>query len=128
MTDGWVGRVHDRARRLEREVWALAAALRDPRTPWHARVVLGLTVGLAVSPLDPVPDFIPVLGYLDDLLFIPAGVWASRRLTPDEVLADARERARKDGGGRLGWVVAALVVLGYVALVAVAVAVLLRGS
>lgn len=126
MTGGRLDGLRDRARRLREEVWALATALRDPRTPWHARVVLGLTVGLAVSPLDPIPDFVPVLGYVDDLLFVPAGVWLSRRLTPDEVLADARADVRDGETGRLGWAIAALVVLGYVAAGVLAVVVLSR--
>jgi uncharacterized membrane protein YkvA (DUF1232 family) len=121
-----IDRLRDWAARLREEVRTLAGALGDSRTPRHAQVVLALTVGLTVSPIDPIPDFVPVLGYVDDLLFVPVGVWLSRRLTPDEVLADARERVREGEGGRLGWLVAALLILGYVALGVLAFVVFVR--
>ena len=105
--------LRDRLSALRHEVDALAVAMVDPRTPWYAKAVLGFTVGLAASPMDPVPDFVPVLGYLDDLLFVPAGAWLARRLTPDDVLADARSRANEGEVGRARWVVAVLVVLGW---------------
>lgn len=93
---------------------ALAVALGDARTPRRAKVVIALTVGLAASPVDPIPDFVPVLGYLDDLVFVPLGVWLARALVPDLVLADARERAAAGTvPRRVRWGVAALVVLGW---------------
>ncbi|MFB6156914.1 MAG: YkvA family protein [Haloferacaceae archaeon] len=125
---GRLARLRDRLDRLRREVRALGLALRDPRTPRRARLVLGLTVGLAASPIDPIPDFVPVLGYVDDLLLVPAGVWLSRRLTPDEVLAEARSRARDRSGSTVGvgWLVAGLVVAGYAAATALAALLLAR--
>lgn len=88
-------------------------AARDPRTPWSAKLVAGLTVGLAVSPVDPIPDFVPVLGYLDDAVFIPAGISLAWWLTPEEVMRNARERAPELVPGVLGRLVAVLVVLGW---------------
>lgn len=108
----------DRLRRLRRETTALAHAARDPRTPWYAKAVLLLVVGLAVSPVDPIPDVIPVLGYLDDLLFVPAGVLLVRRLVPEDVMADARTRAEDPGTDRWGRFVAVAVVVAYVCVVA----------
>ena len=82
-----------RADLLKREAKALYAACRDPRTPWYARA-LGIAVtAYALSPIDLIPDFIPVLGLLDDLVIVPLGVLAVRALIPDEVLAEHRARA-----------------------------------
>jgi uncharacterized membrane protein YkvA (DUF1232 family) len=87
----------DRARawasRMRRETVAVYLAIRDPRTPWMARVVGGLVVAYAASPIDLIPDFVPVLGILDDLLIVPAGLWLTIRLIPREILEEARARA-----------------------------------
>ncbi len=103
----------DRARDLRREVTALAIAGRDPRTPWYSKAIVLVTVGLAVSPIDPIPDFIPVLGYADDMVFIPVGVYLARKGIPDDVMAEAREKAknRETGDDVVGWVIALLVIL-----------------
>ena len=69
-----IDRLRQRARSLKRETYALYLAVRDPRTPWYARVLGVLVVGYALSPIDLIPDFIPVLGYLDDLLLVPLGI------------------------------------------------------
>lgn len=71
-----------RARELNELVSALSYAYRDPRTPWRARVVIACVVGYALSPIDLIPDFIPVLGYLDDLVLFPFGVLVAVRLIP----------------------------------------------
>ena len=76
------------------ETHALYFAVRDPLTPWFARALGACIVAYALSPIDLIPDFIPVLGLLDDVIIIPAGLWAVRRLIPAEVLAAAREKAR----------------------------------
>ncbi len=105
-----IARLNTLARRLKADLLALGIAARDPRTPWYARLVAGLTVAYALSPIDLIPDFIPVLGYLDDLILVPLGLWLSLRLVPPQVLAEAREVA---GQGRAGqnWWGAALVIL-----------------
>ena len=91
----------ERARALKREVAALALAVRDPRTPWTARLVASLVVAYAFSPIDLIPGFIPVLGLLDDLLLLPLGAALAIRLVPPVVLAEARERvAAGAGAGR----------------------------
>lgn len=86
-------RLRAAARRLKGELLALSLAARDPRTPWPARLLALLVLAYALSPLDLIPDFIPVLGQLDDLLLVPAGLWLALRLIPPPVLADARDRA-----------------------------------
>ena len=83
-----------RARALKVEVYALYLAYRDPRTPWPARLVAAGVVAYAFSPIDLIPDFIPVLGYLDDLILVPLGVLLALRLIPAPVMADCRQRAR----------------------------------
>lgn len=82
-----------RAQALKTELKALQIAYRDPRTPWAARACVLLVVGYALSPIDLIPDFIPVLGYLDDLILVPLGLALAIRLIPAEVLADARQTA-----------------------------------
>lgn len=84
------------AARLRREVGALIVARRDPRVPMLARVVIVLTVAYAVSPIDLIPDVIPVLGLLDDLLIVPAGLWLALRLVPEAVMAEARAAADEE--------------------------------
>lgn len=100
------------ARRLRDEGYALYLAYRDPRVPWHARLVAALALGYLFSPIDLIPDFIPVAGYLDDLIIIPLLVVIARRLIPAEVLAEHRETARRWGetGHRLGRFVAVAIV------------------
>ncbi|MGH8703783.1 MAG: YkvA family protein [Burkholderiales bacterium] len=88
-----MGRLRDWAGALRRETLALYYAARDPRTPWHAKLLAAIVVGYALSPIDLIPDFIPVLGYLDDLLLLPIGIALTLKLVPAEVLADARARA-----------------------------------
>lgn len=85
-----------RASALKREVVALYYAYRDPRSPLASKAVMLLTLGYALSPVDLIPDFIPVLGYLDDLVILPALVALSLRLLPPEVMADARRRAAEE--------------------------------
>ena len=84
----------ERLRRLETEVRALALACRDPRVPWFAKALAACVVGYALSPIDLIPDPIPILGHLDDVVLIPLGLLAVRRMIPAEVLAECRERAR----------------------------------
>ncbi|MGH6787626.1 MAG: YkvA family protein [Novosphingobium sp.] len=78
---------------LKREVLVLWLAARDPRVPWVAKLLAGLVAGYALSPIDLIPDFIPVLGLLDDLLIVPAGIWLTLRLVPPDLLAELREAA-----------------------------------
>jgi len=81
------------ARALKRDVMALWLAARDRRTPLAAKVVAGAVAAYALSPIDLIPDFIPVLGYLDDLLLVPAGIWLAVRLVPVQLLEELRAAA-----------------------------------
>ena len=82
------------ARRLEQEVYALFLACRDPRTPVYARLLAACVVAYAFSPIDLIPDFIPVLGHVDDLVILPLGILIVRQLIPKGVMADCRARAQ----------------------------------
>jgi uncharacterized membrane protein YkvA (DUF1232 family) len=84
-----------RARHLKAETFALYLAARDPRTPWYAKLLVAGIVAYAVSPIDLIPDFVPVLGYLDDLILIPAGIALAVKLVPDSVLTDCRAQAQE---------------------------------
>jgi uncharacterized membrane protein YkvA (DUF1232 family) len=90
---GYLDRLKRKARAVKRDTYVLYLACRDPRTPWYAKVLPGGVVAYALNPIDLIPDFIPVLGYLDDLILIPLGIYFTLRLIPPPVLADARREA-----------------------------------
>lgn len=81
------------AKALKRDVLALWIAARDQRTPWYAKAVAGAVAAYAVSPIDLIPDFVPVLGYLDDLVIVPLGIALAIRLIPEDLLAEYRRAA-----------------------------------
>lgn len=83
------------ARTLKRDVVALWIAARDPRVPWYAKVAAGLVAAYALSPIDLIPDFVPVLGYLDDLLIVPLGIFLVVKLVPAELMAEFRQQAAR---------------------------------
>lgn len=78
------------ARTIKRDVHALYLAARDPRTPWYAKVLAVCVAGYALSPIDLIPDFIPVVGYLDDAILVPLGILAVVKMIPPEVMAEHR--------------------------------------
>ncbi len=84
-----------KARQLKVEVYALYLAYRDPRVPWVARIFTACVVAYAFSPIDLIPDFIPILGYLDDLLLIPLGIKIALSMIPSEVMAESRKQAQE---------------------------------
>lgn len=100
------------ARALKREVYALYLACRDPRVPWYVRVLAGAVVAYAFSPIDLIPDPIPVLGYLDDLILVPLGVALVIRLIPPAVLGECREEAGRlmDAGKPVSWVAGGVII------------------
>ena len=86
-------KIKAKATQLKRELVALYLASRDPRTPWYAKTMIAAVVAYALSPIDLIPDFIPIFGYLDDLVLLPIGIWLAIRMIPPEILQDCRERA-----------------------------------
>ena len=111
------------AHRFRRDSHAVYLASRDPRVPWYAKLLAIAVAGYALSPIDLIPDFIPVIGYLDDLIIVPLGIWLVVSLVPKEVMAECRARADEAGQrpvSRAGmtaiivtWIVAAMV-LGWI--------------
>jgi uncharacterized membrane protein YkvA (DUF1232 family) len=83
-----------RARQLKMETYAIYLAYKDPRVPWYAKLFAACVVGYALSPIDLIPDFIPVLGYLDDLVLIPLGLALALKMIPQTVLVECREKAQ----------------------------------
>ena len=81
------------ARSVKRDAVALYLAARDPRTPWYAKALAAVVVAYALSPIDLIPDFIPVLGYLDDIVIVPLGLWLVLRMIPAEVMEECRVEA-----------------------------------
>ncbi len=106
-----LARLKARAKTLRTETYSLYLAARDPRTPWTARGLVLLTVAYALSPIDLIPDFVPVLGYLDDLIIVPAGIALALKLIPAEVMIDARRQASLEPPGSLGTAGAILIIL-----------------
>ena len=116
-----IGRLEQWARRLKVEVHALYLAYKDSRVPWYARAFAALVVGYAFSPIDLIPDPIPVLGYLDDLIIVPLGVALAIRMIPPPVLAECREEARHAEDRPVSKIAAVVVVAVWVVLAALAV-------
>jgi uncharacterized membrane protein YkvA (DUF1232 family) len=81
------------ARTLKRDVHAIYLAARSPSTPWYVKVLATVVAAYAVSPIDLIPDFIPVIGYLDDLILVPLGIWLVVSLIPEQAMAEYRAKA-----------------------------------
>ncbi|MBB5700322.1 uncharacterized membrane protein YkvA (DUF1232 family) [Ochrobactrum daejeonense] len=117
----WIETAKNWARLIKRDVVALWLAARDGRVPWYAKAVAGVVAAYALSPIDLIPDFIPVLGYLDDLIIVPLGIILAVRLIPADVLAELRIAAAERGTrpvSRAGlvaivliWILAAMVLI-----------------
>ena len=107
-----------RAEALKRETLALWHALRHPRTPLAAKIVATLVVAYALSPIDLIPDFIPVLGLLDDLVLLPLGIALCLKLLPADVLAECRERARESIEGPRSYAAAVAIAIIWIAALA----------
>ena len=121
-------RMRQRARRLKAEIYALYLAYRDPRVPWYARLFAAGVVAYAFSPIDLIPDFIPVIGFLDDLILVPLGILLALRMIPPAVMAECRQRAAETlrEGGPTNWLAAGVIIAIWVVLAALAVALALR--
>ena len=95
MSHRLLGRVKEWARTIKRDVVALWLAARDPRVPWPAKAMAGAVAAYALSPVDLIPDFIPVLGYLDDLVIVPAGILLTVRMIPPPLMSELRAEASR---------------------------------
>jgi uncharacterized membrane protein YkvA (DUF1232 family) len=117
-----------RARQLKAETYALFLAYRDRRTPWYARIFVACVVAYAFSPIDLIPDFIPVLGYLDDLILIPLGIALALKMIPPQVMADSRVKAQDLLGQDRprSWIAAAAIVTIWLALAVLAIVLVVR--
>ena len=80
------------ARTIKRDVLTVWLAARDPRTPWQAKLLAGMVAAYALSPIDLIPDFIPILGYLDDVVLVPVGIWLAMKLIPSDLVTELRSR------------------------------------
>jgi len=107
--DSW----KQRAKRLKNELVALYLAYGDPRTPWYGKAIIVCVIGYAVSPIDLIPDFIPVLGYLDDLILLPLGIILAVKMIPSEVLNECRLRVEEGEklDRKFSWIGILLIVL-----------------
>ncbi len=115
----WLKKWKEKAEFLEMQVYALYLASRHPLTPWYAKVLALAVAAYALSPIDLIPDFIPVIGYLDDLVIVPAGVLLVIKLVPPEVMADCRSRAAQmqaEGAPQFRWMGLVIILLWLVAL------------
>ncbi|HEY0602017.1 MAG TPA: YkvA family protein [Herpetosiphonaceae bacterium] len=123
-----IERWKQRARSLKTELYAIYLAYRDPRVPWYARVVAACVVGYAFSPIDLIPDPIPILGYLDDLILLPLGIALALRLIPPQVMAECREQAREAmrEGRPSNWIAAGVIVAIWLLLAAAAIVLVRR--
>ncbi len=117
-----------KAKQLKTETYALYLAYRDPRVPWYAKLFAAAVVGYAFSPLDLIPDFVPILGYLDDLVLVPAGIALALRMVPEAVLDQCRQEAREAmaRGQPTNWLAAGVIVLIWALCIALAIELLAR--
>ena len=106
-------RVKKWAKRLKRHVFLLYFACKDRRSPWYAKLFAVCVVAYAFSPIDLIPDFIPVLGYLDDIVLVPLGVWAALKMIPGPVIEECRGKAEAhfQNGKPKNWLVGSLILL-----------------
>jgi uncharacterized membrane protein YkvA (DUF1232 family) len=115
-----VSTLKERARLLKSEVHALYLAARHPQTPWYAKLYLVAIVAYVLSPIDLIPDFVPVLGFLDEVVLLPFAIRLAVRLVPDTVMAECRVRASPQctNGVGMGRLAAVLIVCVWVILIA----------
>jgi uncharacterized membrane protein YkvA (DUF1232 family) len=111
----------DHALTLKTEIHALTIAYRDPRTPWYAKAWALVVAAYALSPIDLIPDFIPILGYLDDLVLLPLGIALAVKLIPAGVMTEARLTARQAEGSVIGKAGAVIITLVWLALLGLAI-------
>jgi uncharacterized membrane protein YkvA (DUF1232 family) len=122
MSSPWIAGLKEQARRLKTEVLALYLAARHPGTPWYAKLFLAAIVAYALSPIDLIPDFIPVLGLVDEIILLPFAIALAVKMVPAEVMSECRVRASglQLSGSWMGRVGAAFIALLWLALIVLA--------
>ena len=108
-----IERWKQKARDLKKETFAIYLAYKDPRVPWYAKLLAVCVVGYALSPIDLIPDPIPILGYLDDLVIVPLGIALVVRLIPPEILQECRQKAETAfcRGQPKNWIAGAIIII-----------------
>ena len=106
------------ARAIKRDSHALYLAARDPRVPWYVKMLAILVAAYALSPIDLIPDFVPVFGYLDDLIIVPAGITLAIRLMPPNIMAEHRELAAAAQDRPVSWAAATAVLVVWILAIA----------
>jgi len=100
-----------KARLLKTETHALCFAYKDPRVPWYAKIFVAAIIAYALCPIDLIPDFVPVLGYVDDLIIVPGGIFLALKMIPRGVLEECREKAKSQPiSSKAKWVVAIIII------------------
>ncbi len=122
-------KLQERARNLKREIGTLFYAYRDTRTPLLAKVIAGVVVGYALSPIDLIPDFIPILGYLDDIVLLPIGIYLAMKIIHEHILIEARVRAENEflRDRKSNYIVAGVVVIIWVILIIKGITIISQG-
>jgi uncharacterized membrane protein YkvA (DUF1232 family) len=115
-----LARWKEAARRIKQDVYALYLAYRDPRVPWYAKVLVACVVAYAFSPIDLIPDPIPVIGYLDDLVLLPLGIYLAVKMIPPPVMEKYRLKAQQEAEREQpnNWIAAAVILLLWVGIAA----------
>ncbi len=122
-----VEQLKSRARALKKEAYAIYLAAKDPRTPWYAKALIFFVVAHTFSPIDLIPDFIPVLGYLDDLIITPLGIALAVRMIPPEALEEARVKVTTQSVERgVGYVGMAVIIIIWILAIMWVVSIILR--
>ncbi|MHC0038251.1 YkvA family protein [Pseudoneobacillus sp. C159] len=108
-----MGKIKAWAKNLKRQIFILYLASKDTRVPWYAKVFIICVVAYAFSPIDLVPDFIPILGYLDDIILVPLGIFLALKMIPKQVILDCEEQANQmmKKGKPKNWIVGSLIIM-----------------
>jgi uncharacterized membrane protein YkvA (DUF1232 family) len=122
----WLGAWKQQAQRLKLETYALYRACRDPRVPWYAKLVAGGVLAYLFSPIDLIPDFIPVIGFLDDLIVVPLGIALVLKLIPPQVMVECRAQASLEHARPTNWAAAIIIVLVWLLLAGLGIALVVR--
>lgn len=124
MLENWKQRV----KQLKRDTYAIYLAYKDPRVPWYVKIFIAFVVAYIFSPIDLIPDFIPILGYLDDLVIVPVGIVLALRMIPKDVMAENRKKAQTmmDQDKPTNWIAAGIIIVIWVIVAALIMSVVLQ--